>query len=180
MACKSLIINGRDTMVIMGCDTSNREVANKVGASHNTVEAVRNQPVQNGQIDQNEQTIERAKAMLREDPGLTVRALSDKVDCSLGTAHKAQKLVAAETTPELTSEPEPKFEPKLIDTEKLMGKAREHFRMQVVARMFLKWKKQYAEGIGGIYAMREIIVSVLPLCFPDEDESDEDPPPSAA
>ena len=103
---------------------SNREVEKKLHVSHHTVADVRNEIVQSGQIAQNEQPIEYAKNVLRENRTLTVRELAEKASVSQGTAQKAKKLVAIESQPETKSEPEP--EP--VDPEQETKKKAERFR----------------------------------------------------
>ena len=130
---------------------SNREVGDKLGMSHHTVADVRNECVQNGQIAQNEQPIERAKTVLRQDPTLTIRALAKKADIGVGTAQKAQKLAAIESNPETKSKPELKN----VDPEQETKKKAERFRV-VVRKTFAQWTKQWAEDIG-LDAMKKII-----------------------
>ena len=117
---------------------SNRDVGKKLGVSHQTVNEVRNEAVQSGQISQNEPPIEHAKTVLREDLNLTTRELAEKAGVSQGTAQKAKKLVAAESEPETKSEPKE----KPVDPEQETKKKAEQFRA-TVRKTFAQWTKEW-------------------------------------
>ena len=83
---------------------------------------------------------------------------------------RAQKLVAAEPKekPEPAPEQKSELEPKLsvVDTERETQKQAQAFR-EKVQRTFLSWKKQFAEGIGGVDVMEEIVTEES-RCFYEE------------
>jgi hypothetical protein len=139
--------------------------------SDKTVAKVRKETVPNSEIPKVEhKPVERAKAAVRANPGASVTDITERAKVGRAAAQRAQKLVAAEPKekPEPAPEQKSELEPKLsvVDTEREMQKQAQAFR-EKVQRTFLSWKKQFAEGIGGVDVMEEIVTEEL-RCFYEE------------
>lgn len=88
---------------------SDRKIGRNLGVSHTTVADVRSD--QNGQIGQNDRLpLERAKAVLRDDPSLSQRAAAAKAEVAQATINKARKELVASGE---ISAAKPKRKPKM-------------------------------------------------------------------
>ena len=140
--------------------------------SDKTVAKVREKSVQNPDTPKNEHLpIERAKTAVRANPGASTREIAKIADVVPATVLRAQKLIAAEPKekPEPAPEQKSELEPKLsvIDAERETQKQAQAFR-EKVQWTFLSWKKQFAEGIGGVDVMEEIVTEEASRCFYEE------------